>query len=129
MNSERASCFWRCIKRVLSTVVGRSSGKAYPAIVSKLCPDQHGVTDCVPESWTAADASNFLLRRPDRLAFLSMWGCLWSSAEGGEKRMRQRILDWVRDGQFVATSRRLRDAWGVTPHPAKVVAALKEADA
>ena len=96
---------------------------------SKLCPDQHGVTGCVPESWTAADASSFLLGRPDRLVFLSMWGCLWSSAEAVQKRMRKRILDWVRDGQFVATSRRLRETWGVTPHPAKVVEALIEADA
>ena len=43
--------------------------------------------------------------------------------------MRKRILDWVRHGQFVATSRRLRETLVVTPHPAKVVAALKEADA
>ena len=93
---------------------------------SELCPDQHGVTRCVPETWTAADASNFLLGRPDRLVFLSMWGCLWTSAAGDSKRMRKRISNWVRDGQFLATWRRLRETWGVTPHPAKVAEALEE---
>ena len=93
---------------------------------SELCPDQHDVTRCVPESWTAADASSFLLERPDRLVFLSMWGCLWTSAAGGSRPMRKRILNWVRDGQFLATWRRLRETWGVTPHPAKVVDALEK---
>ena len=87
-----------------------------------LLPDMTDQLDHFPPGWKVAEISCFLLGRPDRFPFTTMWPCVFHKcvAEKHEKE----ALRWVRSGQYVQKACELRDSTRVEHHPKHIFQGL-----
>ena len=75
----------------------------------------------IERAWTAQDISYFLLGRPDRILFLSMWACLWGDFfkkcnDKGKQKDLLRIHASLASGQFAVHARAYRAKHGWPAH-------------
>jgi len=92
------------------------------ARLEAIFPDSHDHMKEFRDNDTAADVSWFLHDRPDRIIFSAMWACLFGEAEDKlfTKSQCARLLEYIEDGSFASTVRRLKADWQVAPHPSNV---------
>ena len=88
------------------------------AELEELSCDQNDLLKSMPESWSAADISNFIFGRPDWGIFVSLFGCLLKDAIKIAKVSPDDFLDCLASPVFRGTAQALRAKRGHAVHPA-----------
>ena len=110
LSSGRATCDWA------------SMGRAH---LEELCCDQNELLKTLPETWSAADISNFIFGRPDWGIFVSLFGCLFRDAIKASRVSDVEFLGCLASPIFGDTAKALRAQCGHAVHPAIVLKELR----
>ena len=110
LSSGRATADWASMRR---------------AELEELCCDQNKLLKTLPETWSAADISNFIFGRPDWAIFVSLFGCLLRDAIKIPKVSSDDLLECLASPIFGETAEALRAQCGHAVHPAIVLKELR----
>ena len=110
LSSGRATTEWAHMRR---------------AELEELSCDQNDLLKSMPESWSAADISNFIFGRPDWGIFVSLFGCLLRDAIKVAKFSSDDLLDCLASPVFAGTAVALWAQCGHAVHPAIVLKELR----
>ena len=77
--------------------------------LTAMVPDQHEFLDTLPQTWTAAQASDFILGRPDMPMFIGIFASLFHDAAKTKKWETDphQMLEIIRKGDFLRTALRM----------------------
>ena len=95
------------------------------AELEELCADQHELLKTFPETWSAADISNFIFGRPDWAIFVSLFGSLLRDAIEIPNVSSSDLLKCLASPIFGHTAEALRAQCGHAVHPAIVLRELR----
>ena len=110
LSSGRAAADWASMRR---------------AELEELCCDQNELLKTLPETWSAADISNFIFGRHDWATFVSLFGCLLRDAIKIPKVSSDDFLECLASPIFGETAEALRAQCGHAVHPAIVMNELR----
>ena len=109
LSSGRATTDWASMRR---------------AELEELCCEEIELLKRFPETWSAAEISDFIFGRPDWAIFVSLFGCLLRDAIKIAKVSSDKLLRCLASPMFGGTAQDLRAQCGHAVHPAIVLQEL-----